>query len=401
MSAYYRGPINLGGGAIETQGGWRTLLVKYDTPCEPAWELTFGGKTPSDETWDLTFALDAAGGVVTAGSFSGTIDFGGVTLDATFGIEQVGDALEATSDLFLARYSGEGELQWVRRFGDEASQRAYGVAVTDEDELILVGGVRGTVDLGNAIVSAGQTSDGLLAQFTADGEHVWHSSFGAPADVNIFDVNLNSEGLISIAGLAASGVDFGGGPLEAEDENYEYYAQFEPTGEHRWSRRYLPGFERFGFTVDDDGAVYSTGRKKINFGDPIDVFVLRFDKSGGLSWVRAGGVDIQAKGEAIVLTDEGNVEVAGSMIGTIDFGDGPISSESADTFFIGFDPEGSVVSSVLLGAPVGSFAHPYAHRLGPEGERVTAGFFSGTVDFGAGPLSSIDGSDHFIRRASP
>ncbi|MCA9660189.1 MAG: hypothetical protein KC486_17725 [Myxococcales bacterium] len=402
LGAHFIGAIDLGAGPIpedeEAVGRWRVFLAKYDGPCALAWDVVISG---DGEIQDLASTPDADGGVIAAGSFFGTLDFGGTTLEATYGIEAVADVLYQTTDLFVARYSPEGALLWARRFGDDAYQRAHDVAITDADEVIVVGGVRGTVDLGNDVIIADERYDGLLAQFTADGEHAWHHTFSAPADVGIFAVDVSAGGLLSISGLAASGVDFGGGPLDVVDETYEYLAQFEPSGEHRWSRRNLPGYEPHGLLADDDGAVYSAGTTKYVQDTPRDAFVIRFDDAGELAWSRESATDGRAEGSDVALAPGGGVELAGFFEGTIDLGGGPATAANfaTDLFYARVTPKGDVSATTQLGVESYAEVRPRAHRIGPAGQRVTVGTFTGTVDFGAGPMTSGDEGEVFLRVA--
>ncbi|MCA9658991.1 MAG: hypothetical protein KC486_11660 [Myxococcales bacterium] len=400
--AHFSGPIDLGGGLIDEY--WRVFLAKHSDPCTLDWSRVLGG----DESPIHNFALTTAanGDVIVVGAFSGAIDFGGATLEATFGIDGVGDVIWYTDDLFIARYSPDGALLWARRFGDDATQRAYDVAVTDEGELIVVGSLRGTVDFGNAVAVADESYDGLVARFTADGEHVWHSTFSAPADVDIFNVDVSAGGLVSIGGLAASGVDFGGGPLLAKDGNWAYVAQFEPTGAHRWSRRVTSGYRVRSLVADDVGALYVAGVTKPDDDVPTDAFLMRFDPDGGYAWIRESAADTSADGRDLALSAAGEAEVVGPFRGTIDFGGGPLTAVdgSTDAFFVRFDPAGEVVLQTQLDTPKGASVLPLAHRFGPAGERVTVGNFRGTVDFGAGPMTSGEQGtrrETFLRRAAP
>lgn len=398
----FLGVLDLGGGPLDV--GWsyhHQFLVKYDGLCEHAWSLALGGEEAGFE--DFVLAVDMAGNVVIAGSFYGTIALGELTLKATFGVEAIADVLYPTTDLFIAKFSPDGQILWARRFGDDAYQHAHDVATTSSGSLIVVGGVRGSFDLGGAPIVAGDRYDGLLAEFDADGDLTWQSTFGAVADVGIFEVDVSAGGLISIGGAAGSGVDFGGGPLAVEGTTYEYYAQFEPTGKHRWSRRFLAEHLPRGLSSDDAGAVHVTGENKLSPDDPTDVFLARLDAAGTLVWTRQGGAEELARGLDVTVAPGGDAVIVGTFKGTIDFGDGPLVAPpgNVDMFVARYSAEGALVSSLQVTGSESARVEPYAVRFGPGGERVVAGSFQGALDLGPGPMTAIGKSDLFVHWASP
>jgi hypothetical protein len=86
-----------------------TLLVIVFASPAPAqtqihfWSQRFGG-TGTDT--GKAVAVDAAGNVVVAGSFNGTVNFGGGNLVSVGGF-----------DMFLAKYNANGVNQWSQRPG--------------------------------------------------------------------------------------------------------------------------------------------------------------------------------------------------------------------------------------------------------------------------------------------
>ncbi|MEZ4453380.1 MAG: hypothetical protein R3B09_28205 [Nannocystaceae bacterium] len=402
LSDRFRGALDLGGGALDggSSDSYR-FLVKYDGHCEHAWSLALGGEQA--DLVEFALAVDPAGDVVIAGSFYGAIALGETTLEATFGVDVIVDVIELTTDLFVAKFSPEGQLLWARRFGDDAYQRAHDVATTSSGSIIVVGGVRGSFDLGGAPVVAGDRYDGLLAEFDADGELAWHKTFGAATDVGVFEVDVSAGGLISIGGGAGSGVDFGGGPLAVDGDTYEYYAQFEPTGEHRWSRRFLAGHDPRGLSADDAGAVHVTGEYKLSPEDPTDVFVARLDAAGNLAWTRQGGAQEVARGLDVAVAPGGDAVIVGTFRGSLDLGDGPLVAPSGnvDMFVARYGADGALHSSLQVTGSESARVEPYAIRFGPGGERVVAGSFRGAVDLGPGPMEAIGKSDLFVHRAAP
>ena len=111
------------------------------------------------------------GGPVITGTFAGAVNFGGGALTS----------IGANGDLFVARYDALGNHLWSRRFGDASAQTGVSVAVTPQNEVVVVGDFAGTLVLGGAtLTSLGQT-DVFVAKFDAGGNPIWARAFGDPS----------------------------------------------------------------------------------------------------------------------------------------------------------------------------------------------------------------------------
>jgi len=112
------------------------------------WVKGFGG-TGDDR--GQAGAVDGSGNVVVVGRFQNNFDgsainFGGSSLKSAGG-----------SDVFVAKYSAAGVLQWVKRFGGTSDDIAYGVVVGASGNVVIVGQFQNTVDFGGgARTSAGE-----------------------------------------------------------------------------------------------------------------------------------------------------------------------------------------------------------------------------------------------------
>jgi hypothetical protein len=91
------------------------------------------------------------------GAIIGSADFGGGTLTSIGG----------QYDVFRAKFSGSGTYLCSALHGDGVSdQHVSGVAVDDAGNVVLAGGIRGTVDLGGgAQTSVDAHHDVFLAKY--------------------------------------------------------------------------------------------------------------------------------------------------------------------------------------------------------------------------------------------
>jgi hypothetical protein len=84
---------------------------------------------------------------------------------------------------------------------------------------------------------------------------------------------------------------------------------------------------------------------------------------------------------------------------SVDFGGGPISGgRSDDLFVVVLEPDGTHVCSRRYGSRGGGSSGGLGLAVDSNGNAVVAGAFSGTVDFGAGPVMSTGGLDVLIAK---
>ena len=124
IGSFY-GTIDLGGGLLASAGGLDVFVAKFDTSGNHIWSGRFGDAENQDGT---AIALDAAGNALLAGTFEGSLDFGGAALTSAGG-----------SDIFLAILASDGGHVWSKRFGDPADQFATSVAADPANNVILTG----------------------------------------------------------------------------------------------------------------------------------------------------------------------------------------------------------------------------------------------------------------------
>lgn len=229
-----------------------------------------------------------------------------------------------------------GALRWARHITGEPviigefPREKSGTAVKDGEEHVLVlYGFTGNIDLGERFVRApgGPTSTAIaLARYAQKtGRLEWLKVFGPGpgVDGDVFggQIAVDSQRNI-ILQAAALGVDFGDGPV--------------------WEGEYL----------------------------------LKFDRHGRLLWRRSFEANPGFLGVFDLLTDShDNIVMAGTLVGTVDFGSGPISSkpDPAEGFF---GPS------------------PFVAKFSPGGESLWA--YARSEDFGEGLGATVDSQDHIL-----
>jgi hypothetical protein len=305
----------------------RTATSSTNTPActsqsgQHLWSKQMGGTVLADSVVPYGVATDGAGNVFVTGVYYGTVKFGTITV-----------ASAGRGDMFVAKYSSAGTPVWVQHFGDAADQYGTAVATDASGNVYVTGYFFGTVNFGGgALTSSGY--DIVLAKYRNDGVHLWSKRIGGAGTEMGQAIAVDSGNNVLIGGQYSGTVDFGGGPLTSTGGYDGFLAKYNSSGAHVWSRS-MGGASVdtvTGLGVDGNGnptvAGYFQGTS--NFGGANltsagsnDVFVARYTSAGAHQWSNRYGDlnDQRAYGAAVDAA--GNVALTGYFTGSINFGAG-------------------------------------------------------------------------------
>ncbi|MFO0907977.1 MAG: Ig-like domain-containing protein [Isosphaeraceae bacterium] len=141
-----------------------------------------------------------------------------------------------------------------------------------------------------------------------------------------------------------------------------------------------------------------------------DLFLARFTSAGSLSWVKklpGSNSSAVALGEAITLDASGNILIAGTFTGSVNFD--PAGANAGATFNAGtrndvflarYDGNGSLSWARDLVGGVNLSAHGYALATDASGNITLAGSFQTALTVGTTTLSGAGTTDGFVARAN-
>lgn len=146
------------------------------------------------------------------------------------------------------------------------------------------------------------------------------------------------------------------------------------------------------------GAMYGT----VDFGaGPLvslggsDAFLVKLDGSGATVWARRFGDGGNQEARAVAVDTGGDTVIAGFFSGTVDFGGGAVTSAGSNDIFVAkLNGSGSHLWSKRFGNNSNQYGNAVA--LAKSGDVVVAGHYGGAVDFGGGALTAAGGTDAFL-----
>jgi hypothetical protein len=351
-------------------------------------------------------ATDAAGNSYLTGSFSGTVDF-----DPAH--EQGGNVDVLTSaggtDIFVAKYAPDSTLLWVVRMGGTThntdpenstpgpTDGGRGLAVDGVGNVYVTGEFHGTGDFGAINLTAGSDRDGFAAKLDSAGNVTWAKSWGQTGGSYDHECGyaIDTDNLGNAYVVGIRNADGNGGSVSHE------IRKFSSTGSLAWEKSLQTHAPVMGSDLIADGSgnvfIAGTFAGSVDF-DPgsavksapvpwsYNAFVLKLTSSGNFKWVAPFNHQGQSSSYAGSLTMDGsgNVIVAGSFNGTVDFN--PSSRTSYLTtnrggFVTKLNGNGGLVWAKAL---QGGYVNVKGLATDSAGNIYATGNFSGPTDFDPG-----------------
>jgi hypothetical protein len=213
---------------------------------------------------------------------------------------------------------------------------------------------------------------------------------------------------VLLTGYFDSTIDFGGGNLVSAGMDDVFVAKLDGSGGHVWSRRFGdPGDQIARDLVSDtagnvilagyfDGAV-DFGGGSLSSEGATDAFVAKLDANGAHLWNRRFGDAGKVDPMAVAVDGTGNVLLAGYFTGSVDFGGGPLAcSGSPDAFLAKLDASGGHLWSKGIGG--GGSQSADSVTVDAQGRVLLAGSFQGSMPFGGSTLTSAGAWDAFVAK---
>jgi hypothetical protein len=281
-----------------------------------------------------------------------------------------------------------------------------GLAADKKGNVYVVGELQGTATIGGVSV-AGAGAGGIdvfLAKLDSTGKPLWAKAFGNAADQYGYGVAVDGADNVFITGRTVGAVDFGGGApgVSAGAIDDIFVAKYDPLGAHLWSRAIGDDNLQAGYSVattpEGDVVVAGSLEGTVDFGGGItlkspggsDVFVAKLASAKGATlWANRYGDDKDQAANSVAVGSDGGVVLAGSISGHCNFGG------------MDFDAHGSM--NVFIAKLHSDGSHDWSHSYGSDNENqvafsvavdpalniVAAGYLKGALTFGPTTLTDI------------
>jgi hypothetical protein len=280
------------------------------------------------------------------------------------------------SDAFIARYSTTGALIWIRQFGTAAEDAGAAVATDSQHNIYVTGYTEGTLP-GSPNANQG-ASDIYLTKYDQNGNRLWTRQLGSGAieygtgvavdENDEVVVAANTYGVLPGAGGSAGGGDY---VLARYDGNGILLAIIQQgTSADDFASDVAIGVAGNIYIAGGTSGALSGASSGLE-----DVFVGKYNRSLGLIWLRQRGTSAADSASGIAVNADGQVFVCGYTSGSLD---GFVNQGFTDAFILRYDANGTWVWTDQRGTSAYDFANSVA--VSTSGGPYTTGFTLDSLD---------------------
>ncbi|MFA5357811.1 MAG: SBBP repeat-containing protein [archaeon] len=333
-------------------GDYDIFVAKISSDGNWLWAKSAGSTV--DDNGGYSIAIDSADNIYVAGDFIGTAAFDDFSLVST-----------DSSNVFIGKINSYGEWAWVQKAGSEYPAHAAQLMTDSAGNVYITGYFNSYANFGDAEVDSHGVEDDdiFVAKFSSEGELVWAvnaGSSGNPGEEYVCDrgrgLAVDTAGSIYIWGVACEGIYFGAIPLILHIEAQPFAAKLSSSGNWEWAitlprevacsysvgMEYGPGLANaldgnilvtgtFFPIIDSDEPIFGVEGMSTNYRD---VFVAKLGQDGNWLWAKssvAGADSRVANSKSIALDDSRNMFVTGWFDSTVSFDGTSLTSESEVT----------------------------------------------------------------------
>jgi hypothetical protein len=397
VTGFFDNSASFGDTTINSEGSTDIFIAKYDRDGHFLWVRQAGG-SEFDEGYSIT--TDRADNIVVIGYFHETATFSDTILTS-----------EGYSDIFIAKYSQDGDLLWVKQIGGSKYDYGSDVAITGSNDIVVTGEFRNSVDFGDTTLTSMDNADVFVCRFNEHASLLWVKQAGGTGLDRGRGIAVDSNDNILVTGeFASSTMNFGDTILSNNGSDDIFIAKYSSSGNLIWIEQAGGSSTDEGWDIatdlNNDIIITGTFEDTIRFdktslisdgGFTSDIFIAKYSSNGQSLWVkRAGGTDDDAV-KGIVIDQENNVIITGHFKNTASFGDVSLTGgDSGDLFIVQFDANGDLNWAFGAGGVDADYGRSIT--IDNSDNIIAVGNFGGVVSFGNTTLYCNGGDDIFITK---
>jgi fibronectin type 3 domain-containing protein len=264
---------------------------------------------------------------------NGTYYYGVTAVNQSIGESDL-SPLESVTVELTPIIPGAPNLEFSRLVGGSGEEMIYNVAVDNASNSYVIGYTESPeIFICNAYndTFAGGQIDAFVAKYSPTGAKLWETYLGGTSDDIGFDIAVDQNGDIVVVGFTNSSdfpvLNVDGGEYQADWD--VFLAKFSGEGNLLWSRLFGGSQvdQAFAVTIDFENNIIITGRTNsanfpmVNASVPdkiggFDIFVGKFNATGGLTWSTYQGGAYDDSGEGITVDGDGNCYITGYSYST-------------------------------------------------------------------------------------
>ena len=172
-----------------------------------------------------------------------------------------------SGNTFIAKYSSSSLHVWSRNYGTSSAPRGI---VNLGSSTAVAGVFTASANFGLTTFNTAGGSDIFIATYDSNGTHLWSKKFGGTGEDLVSAISKDNSGNIIILGNFSTSIDFGTGTLTTSGKRDLFLAKLNSTGAILWAKRYGGSEDDYSDMVSIDSAgniiIAGSSNGMINFG---------------------------------------------------------------------------------------------------------------------------------------
>jgi hypothetical protein len=213
LTGYFYGHTQLGDSAYTTQNPTGVFLAKYSEDATLLWTRIIDGDNLSNVSYVISGRQDD---VYLAGNFNGNLNLGNHSFSAG----------EFNTDVYAARFSGQGEVLWAAHGSGEAADDVASLSVDENNNLFIAGHYLMDITFGSITfpytLCCG-SPEIYVVQYSQTGESLWGGRISGER-ANLTSSHISVHGRMFVAGIFYDTLNIGGITIEANADYSNYFS---------------------------------------------------------------------------------------------------------------------------------------------------------------------------------
>lgn len=278
---------------------------------------------------------------------------GYITGETSFNINTVQPTAAGNGDVYVAKYSPNGSLLWIKQFGGNYSDKPTDLALDNSNNIYITGQYFGLVNFDTyTLNSSSNSKDIFLLKLTNNGDVLWAISEGGAGNENAYGITCDNLNNLILVG------------------------QFEGLS--------TLGLSNYTSTIDPLTGLNS-----------YDLFVTKYDSNGTPLWTQNGQADYEDRLLAVSCDDQNNIFFTGQFSDTLLFGGSTFNNIGYNIGFVAkMAPNGQLLWLNKLKAGV---VIPYDLEVNDINEVVITGDYTGNLVYQTSTASQ-NISNNFLKK---
>lgn len=258
-------------------------------------------------------------------------------------------------DLLLYSISEDGQVDWIVSEGGEGNEYAQKVECDAVGNVYIIGKFSSSLTMNNVVYQSNGSFDMFMAKYSPNGEFLWCKVMGGPNSESLVDIKIKYNRIV-LAGRFYDYTVIDGDTLNSVAGTDVFLCKFTLDGNLTASAT-IGGQSVDMVTdlaIDQSSNIYITGdfysdiyfddETTFDSGDLLGIYVAKFDASLNFIWAfQPIGEDLKP-GAKISVTSDGSCVLSGNFISSVQFNNIELNTAPSDEdiYLAKFHEDGSV-----------------------------------------------------------